>query len=136
MPTTLDLINSEKIAATIFIIASFQALGSAFEAERAELEKQQGATAQPSSSTTATVNSSQLALDSTLTGTLGFLIYLIVAIVRKSQLEEEIKAGTSKVSIIPNIFIISGFIVSIIGNIMRVPAIKQRLEEAQEPVIL
>lgn len=130
MPSTLDLINAEKLAAVIFIISSFQALFSAFEAEKSELEKDEKMKVSEG------VLATRLGLASTNTGILGYLIFLIVAILRKNQLEEEIRAGTKKTTTTPNIFIISGLIVAIIGGIMRLPGIQQRLQEATVPVIL
>lgn len=134
MPTTLDLINSEKFASLIFIISSCLSLVSACEAERYELEKQLGI---PSSDIkTSAASSTKFGLDSTLTALLAYLIFIIVAVIRKNQLEQQISSGSTKTSTLPNVLIISGFIVSIIGNIIRIPAILQRLEEAQRPVIL
>lgn len=135
MPTTLELINFEKLAAIIFIISSFQALSSSFKAEQAELEKQQG-TEVSSGMSTATAESNKLALDSTWLAVIAYLIYLIVSILRKNQIEQKIQSGTTNMSIIPNIIIVTGFIVSVLGGIIRIPAIQQRLAEAQVPVIL
>lgn len=135
MPTTFDLINLEKLAAIIFIISSLQALSSSFKAEQAELEKQQG-TQVSSGTSTASAESNKLALDSTWTAIAAYIIYLVVAIIRKNQVEQQIQSGTTNISITPNILLVTGFIVSLIGPIIRIPAIQQRLAEAQVPVIL
>lgn len=135
MPTTLELITFEKIASIIFIISSFQSLFSAFKAEQAEVERQQGIQASPGSTTTAT-QSTKLGLDATKSAVLAYIIFFIVAILRKNQLEQEKQAGTTNISTIPNIYIIIGFLISILGAMVRVPAIEQRLEEASRPVIL
>lgn len=135
MPTTLDLINLEKIASIIFIISSFLSLFSAFKAEQVEVEKQQGIQTSPGSSTAVT-QSTKLGLDATKTAVLAYIIFFVVAVLRKNQLEQEIQAGTTSTSTIPNIFIITGFFIAILGGILRVPAIEQRLKDASRPVIL
>lgn len=135
MPTTLDLINFEKLAAITFMISSLQALGSAFKAEQVELEKQQDA-APSSAPNNATVESNQLALQSVLTTTLAYIIYLIVAIFRKKQVEQQIQSGTTNLSLTPNILLISGFALATLAAFIRIPAIQQRLAESQVPVIL
>lgn len=135
MPTTLDLIRVENLASIIFIISSFQSLFSGFKAEQVELEKNRNPQ-KSSGSNPATVESIQLALDSTWTATLAYLIFLITAEFRKEQLEQQIKSGTTNVSITPNILLISGFSIAVIAGIIRLPAIEQRLAEAQRPVVL
>ncbi|MEL7566160.1 MAG: hypothetical protein AAGU27_14910 [Dehalobacterium sp.] len=131
MPTELDLINFEKIAAILFIISGVEALSSAYKAEQAELEKQQNPI-NPSNLKTADIETAQLALDSTFTTFWGYIIYLIIAVIRKNQ----IQASSPTKSIAPNLLLIIGFIFSIIGIIIRIPAIQQGLSEAQEPIIL
>jgi hypothetical protein len=135
LPTTLDLINSEKLAAVLFIISGFWGLGSAFKAEQSELEKQQ-ATVTSSVANNSTVEANQLALQSTLAGTIAYIIYLTVAIFRKEQVEQEIQSGTTDISLTPNILLIVGFVLALLGSFIRIPAIKQRLDESQIAVVL
>lgn len=135
MPSELGLISSEKIAAILFIISSFQSLFSSLKAEEVELEKQQNKKTTPRI-TNLTRESIQLALDSTWIALLAYLLFLIDAKERKDQLEQQIQAGTTNISTIPNELLILGFTLSTIGSITRIPAIEQRLAEAQTPVIL
>lgn len=135
LPTTLDLINSEKLAAVFFIVSGFLALGSAFKAEESELEKQQD-TVMSSVANNSTVEANQLALQSTLSGTIAYIIYLTVAIFRKELIEKQIQSGNTNASIIPNILLILGFAIAIIAGFIRIPAIQQRLDESQMPVVL
>jgi hypothetical protein len=135
LPTTLDLINSEKLAAVLFIISGFWGLGSAFKAEQSELEKQQ-ATVTSSVANNSTVEANQLALQSTLAGTIAYIIYLTVSIFRKEQVEQEIQSGTTDISLTPNILLIVGFVLATLASFIRIPAIKQRLDESQIAVVL
>jgi hypothetical protein len=135
LPTTLDLINFEKLAAVLFIISGFWALGSSFKAEQSELEKQQ-TTVMSSVANNSTVEANQLALESTLAGTIAYIIYLTVAIFRKEQIEQEIQSGTTDTSLTPNILLILGFVLALLGSFIRIPAIKQRLDESQIAVVL
>ena len=135
MPTTLDLINFEKLAAVIFIISGFLALGSAFKAEESELEKQQD-TVISSVANNSTVETDQLALQATSSGIIAYLIYLIIAVFRKEQIEQQIQSGTTNSSLIPNILLILGFTLAIVAGLIRIPAIEQRLEESRTAVVL
>ncbi len=135
LPTTLDLINFEKLAAVIFIISGFLALGSAFKAEESELEKQQD-TVISSVANNSTVEADQLALQATSSGIIAYLIYLIIAVFRKEQIEQQIQSGTTNSSLIPNILLILGFTLAIVAGLIRIPAIEQRLEESRTAVVL
>ena len=135
LPTTLDLINFEKLAAVIFIISGFLALGSAFKAEESELEKQQD-TVISSVANNSTVETDQLALQATSSGIIAYLIYLIIAVFRKEQIEQQIQSGTTNSSLIPNILLILGFTLAIVAGLIRIPAIEQRLEESRTAVVL
>ena len=130
-----NLINSEKLAAVLFIISGFWALGSAFKAEQSELEKQQAAVTS-SVANNSTVEANQLALQSTLAGTIAYIIYLTVSIFRKEQIEQEIQSGTTDMSLTPNILLILGFVLAILASFIRIPAIQQRLDESQIAVVL
>lgn len=132
MPTELQLINYEKFASLVFIYSGFLSLFSSFEAEKYELEKQTEA----SGSNESTMMADKLALDSTFTEIFSFSIFLIVAIFRTNALEQKIASGESKISILPNIILVSSFIIGTMSGIIRVPAIQQRLVSGQTPVIL
>lgn len=134
MPTDLDLIKFEQIANTLFLIATFYAFSSGDKAAQNVIEKQENAP--PSSTTSAAEESAQLALSSTILSVASYVIYLVVAVTRKNKLEQENQAGTSSTSITPIIMIALGFTLSLIGTIIRIPAIQQRIREAQVPVIL
>lgn len=135
MPTTLELIQYERMASIISIISSFQGLFSSYKAEEAELEKQRNKTSS-SRDKNAARESTQLVLDSTWTGIISYIIFLTTLNIRRDMLKKDIEAGTTNVSIVPTDIIILGLTIALIGSIIRVPAIEQRLSEAQFPVIL
>jgi uncharacterized membrane protein len=147
MPTNLDLINFEQAGNVLFIISSLLSILSGLRAEQVEIENQKGRISssvnrQNKKDTTsngtkkATVESIQFALDSTLIAALCYVIFIIVAMIRTEKLEQENMISSKKTSIWPIRTITFGFIVSLIGAIIRVPAIQERLAEAQVPVIL
>lgn len=134
MPTNLELIKYEQLANTLFIIATLFAFASGNQATQHEIEKQQDTP--PSGSTATAVNSAQYALYSTLLSVASYVIYVIIATLRKSNLEQEIQAGTTSISLTPNIIIILGFTISLLGTLIRIPALQQRIREAHGVVIL
>lgn len=134
MPTNLELIKYEQLANTSFIISTLYAFASGNQAAEHEIEKLQDTP--PSGSTSAAVNSAQYALFSTLFSVASYIIYVAVAILRKSNVEQEIQTGATNISITPNIIIILGFTISLLGTIIRIPAIQQRIREAHGVVIL
>jgi hypothetical protein len=134
MPSTLDLINSEQLANTLFLISTLYAYVSGNEATKVELEKQQGSTTSsdsrnPSSLSHAT-KSAEKALISTCYAVVALIINTMAAIARKQNLEKDIASGNSTASIIPSIIIITGLILSAIGSIMKLPALKERIKES------
>lgn len=139
MPTTLDLINTEQLANTLFLISTLYAYASGSEAAKAELEKQQVTTASsdstPSNSTSAATKSAEQAWLSTWYSVVAYILYTISTVARKINLERDIQAGTTNASIVPSIIIILGFALSTIGTIMRLPAIQKRIQESRVVVL-
>jgi hypothetical protein len=133
MPTTFDLINSENLAQVIFIISSLLGIETGIKGKQAELEKQQGLSAESQSTT---IKTAEIVITSILLSVLSYLIFLKTAISRKNQVQQEIQTGASNASIAPNMIIIVGFIFSIVGALLRLMVAEQRLAEAQLPVSL
>lgn len=147
MPTNLDLINFEQVGNVLFIISSLLSILSGLRAEQVEIENQKGRISsnvnrQNKKDTTSngtkrtTVESIQFALYSTFIAILCYVIFIIVAMIRTEKLEQENMTSSTRTKIWPIRTITFGFIISLIGAIIRVPAIQERLSEAQVPVIL
>lgn len=133
MSTELNLINFEQLANIIFLISTFYSIESGNQAAQSAIEKQQGT--YPSGPTTSGARSAQLAFVSISLTAAAYLIFTLVSIARKNQLESETLAGTTTTSIWPIATIAFGFILSLVGVVVRLPAVQQRIKEAQEVVL-
>lgn len=133
MNTELNLINFEQLANTLFLIATFFSFASGNQATQSVLEKQQGTP--PSGSTSSGKKSAQFAYLATSFTVGAYIIFTLVSIARRNQLEKEKLAGTSTTSIAPISTIGLGFAISLVGSIIRLPAIQQRIREAQTVIL-
>jgi uncharacterized membrane protein (DUF485 family) len=129
----LNLINFEQLGNTLFLISTFYAFASGNQATQHELEKQQGTPL--SGSTSSAEKSAQFAFLSTLFTVAAYVIFTLVGVARRNQLEKDILAGTTNTSVTPISNITLGFAISLLGAIVRLPAVQQRIKEAQEVVL-
>lgn len=133
MTPDLGLINFEQLANTSFLISTMYAYSSGNQAAQRELEKVQETSPYTSASTAE--KSAQFALISTYFSAAAYFILTLVSITRRNQLERGILEGTSNVSIGPTTNIILGFAFALVGAIIRLPALQQRVREAQEVIL-
>lgn len=133
MSTELNLISFEQLANIIFLISTFYSIESGNKAAQSAIDKQQGTSS--SGPTSPGASSAQLAFTSTSLSAVSYIIFLLVSIARKNQLESQTLAGTTTTSIWPIATIAFGFVISLVGAIVRLPAIQERIREAQEVVL-
>jgi ABC-type Fe3+ transport system permease subunit len=133
MTTALNLINFEQLANTLFLIATFYSFASGNQATQSILEKQQGTPL--SGSTSSAEKSAQFAFIATSLTAAAYIIFTLVSVARRNQLEKDILAGTSNTSVTPTSNIALGFAIALIGGIIRLPAIQQRIKEAQAVIL-
>lgn len=129
----LNLINFEQLGNTLFLISTFYAFASGNQAAQHELEKQQG-TPLPGSTSSAE-KSAQFAFLSTFYTAAAYIIFTLVSVARRNQLEKDILADTINISVTPISNIALGFAISLVGVIIRLPAIQQRIKEAREVIL-
>jgi uncharacterized membrane protein (DUF485 family) len=133
MPTELNLINFEQLGNAIFLVATLYAFASGNQAKQRELEKQQGIS--PSGSISTAEKSARFAFISTCFSVAAYIIFTLVGAARKNSLEKDILSGTTNISLTPSIVLTLGFAVALLGAIIRLPAIQQRIREAQEVIL-
>lgn len=133
MPTELNLINFEQFGNFLFLISTFYAFASGNQATKSVLEKQQSIpnSGIPSSSE----KSAQLAFLSTSFSAAAYVLFTLIAITRRNQLEKETIAGTTTTSIAPISTIAIGFAIALFASIIRLPALQQRIREAQMVIL-
>lgn len=68
-------------------------------------------------------------------GVYTILIYTRVAFIRLNQIYNQIQAGTTNFTLTPNINITTGFLYSVVGNLLRAIGVIQRIEEEAEIVV-
>ncbi len=113
MPREIDLIKLEETAAIILIMGYLVFYTSAKQSEELELE------IQPKPETNATqLNPAQLTALSSWIRVFGIVLLTYIAIARFNQRVQSIQSGQSSSSIIPNIYITSGSIISLVGFII------------------
>lgn len=133
MSTELNLISFEQLANIIFLISTFYSIESGNKAAQSVIEKQQGTP--PSGPASPGASSAQLAFISTSLSALSYIIFILVSIARKNQLESQTLAGTTTTPIWPIATIAFGFVISLAGAVVRLPAIQERIRESQEVVL-
>ncbi|MBK1811631.1 hypothetical protein JHL18_13485 [Clostridium sp. YIM B02505] len=126
----LALIQKEKSASLIIILAYIILINSANKEREIILKKQRGInTSNDLEPTQLVVLSSSLAL-------VGNIFLGEIAFARLRELQKNIQSGESNFSITPNLNITTGFIFSILGSIFKTIGVIQRANEQAQITIL
>ncbi len=133
MPTELNLINFEQLANTLFLIGTFYSYASGNQATKSVLEKQQGLS--NSDPTSSSEKSAQFAYAATGFSAAAYVILSLAALARRNMLVKETLAGTTTTSIAPISTIATGFAIALFATLIRLPAIQQRIREAQMVIL-
>lgn len=133
MTPELNLLNLEQLGNAFFLISTFYGFASGNQAIQNELAKQQGSPI--SGATSSAEKSSQLAFIATSYSIAAYVVFTLVSLARRNQLERDMLAGTSNISVAPTSTIALGFTIALLGGIIRLPAIQQRIREAQEVIL-
>lgn len=120
MPTDIELAELEKVASVIYIIGAIIAIISANKTQQMKIQGQ---------TTFSVPTPAQLSVIIGLIYLIGNVIYELIAYVRLKKVEEDIKTGTEKGSIMPNVYINIGWILGIAGSIFRIIGAKLRVEQ-------
>lgn len=127
----LQLINYETVAFIIYIIGYSIAIVSANQNRQVILQRQFGS--DKSSNLPDPAKTIALATKITL---ISSIIIALTAFARLREREREIQAGTSTSSIVPNILIFRGGILSVLGNLFKAIGTQQRANEAGAQVTI
>lgn len=131
MPSELQLIRIGRLGTIISILSSILFLISADESEQIQLCKDYGKTPPEFHPTPA-----EIVFAGILIGTLSSYISYEVAKARLEQLKKESHANVKQVSLEPNIFIVNGILLSVVGGILSSIGVFQKIKQEQNIVII
>ncbi|GFP76110.1 hypothetical protein [Clostridium fungisolvens] len=126
----LALIQKEKSASLIVILAYIILITSANKEREIILKKQRGI------STSNDLEPTQLVVLSSSLTLIGNIFLGEIAFVRLRELQKNIQSGESNFSLTPNLNITTGFMFSIIGSIFKTVGVIQRANEQAQTTIL
>lgn len=134
--TELDLylIDQELLGSIIAIIAYIILIVSSQQSRKVLLQGQMK-TSNSDSNNDTNLNPTELALISSWLSLLSIIILAQVAFRRLSELQAQVESGSSHIPLTPNIYITTGFIFSIVANIIKVIGAQQRYA-LQRPVTI
>ena len=137
MPTVFELAEWEKIASVIYIVGSVLTIIAANETQRMEVQSQTSSEAasatQPAS---IPLTPTQLVVIISTIYVIGNSIFGLTAFSRLWQVEEGIQADTENASPEPNYYITFGWVLGIIGSILRLIGAQLRCAQEQPITIL
>ncbi|GKU24937.1 hypothetical protein [Clostridium folliculivorans] len=126
----LALIQKEKSASLIIILAYIILINSAIKEREIILKRQRGI------NTSNDLEPTQLVVLSSSLTLIGNILLGDIAYTRLRELEKSIRSGESNFSITPNLNITTGYTLSILGSIFKTVGVIQRSNEQAQMTIL
>jgi hypothetical protein len=126
----LALIQKEKSASFVIILAYIVLINSANKEKEIILKKQRGITASND------LEPTQLVVLASLLSLIGNMLLGEIAYARLRELEKNIQSGESNFSIRPNLNITTGYVFTILGGIFKSIGVIQRSNEQAQTTIL
>ena len=137
MPTDFELAEWDKFASYIYIIGSVIAVIASNKDEQLLVQEQTGGKkTSGTQSSPSSLTPSQLVVLISLLFVIGNIIFGQISFFRLEKVEENISAGTEKGSALPNQYIAFGWILGIVGSIIRLAGAQLRVEEEKTITIL
>ncbi|MGE5678009.1 MAG: hypothetical protein ACM3ZR_08135 [Pseudomonadota bacterium] len=137
MPTDFELAEGEKVASVVYIIGAVLAIITSDKAESELIQQQIGGGAPSGTQTdTAPLTVSQLVVIISLLYVIGNTIFGQISFFRLEKTERDIAAGTGTGSAIPNKLIAFGWLLGIVGSLIRLVGAQLRVEEEKPITIL
>jgi uncharacterized membrane protein YidH (DUF202 family) len=142
----LELLRKETTATFISILASVivlisiqksrQVIFNRIAQENQQQGNQQTQQNQQQQSNSSKPTPSEITLLALFVGLVSNLIYTKIAFIRFDEISSQIQAGTTNRTTTPNINIIVGFLIIIIGSLLKITGAIQRINEDAQVTIL